>query len=322
MANEVGRLVLQSLERQGLRLLSLDLVLRLLLKGQTELYGWDLAPETQRAGAGARVEDAEDLDEEAWYARQREEESTVMQLENEEVVSALISASERADGRAHLALALLTKNDWDELPAPDYRDGRHWYERSRSGEKLRGVEREWAEDYLRRVEEERRAETHLATAADLGQPDALLLMAQRHADPRFFELQAPTVHAEPIVIARLADDMGYLEAATRWWELAAARGNLHAMRALMRESQSTDVLRCWTWFHLAKLHGKDLTQDDYRAIHEDGSPYNDDVGGPLFAVGEDGIDLPQADEATQKSAEARALEIFSGSGHGEEDRGA
>lgn len=318
VAGEVGHFALAAIEQGGLRLLPLDLVLRLLLDGQTELCGWDLAPAAEGFDARVPAEDAdvlddnEDLGEEAWYARQREEEeAAVMDLASEEVIFALTFAIERADGRAHLAMALLLAGDLDELHPSNSIDGRYWHDRERMGHVLSGVEKEWAEGYRERVDAQQRSRAHLTAAADLRQPDALLLMAQRYGDPRFFALQRPHVYADPVSVARLADHMGHPEAAVAWLESAAEEGDMAAMRELIQEKQSTDPRKCWTWFHLAKLHGKDLTRDDYHAINEDGSPYDDDVGGPLFADGEDGVELPEADEAIRQLAEARALEIFS-----------
>lgn len=37
--------------------------------------------------------------------------------------------------------------------------------------------------------------------------------------------------------------------------------------------------------------GTDLSKDAYFAINEDGSEYDDDVGGPAYAAGRDGVDL-------------------------------
>ncbi len=59
------------------------------------------------------------------------------------------------------------------------------------------------------------------------------------------------------------------------------------------------------------LFGKDLRKDDYHAIHENGQPYDDDVGGPLFAVGDDGIELPDADPAVQEVVGQLAVAIYS-----------
>lgn len=52
-----------------------------------------------------------------------------------------------------------------------------------------------------------------------------------------------------------------------------------------------DLLRCWTWLYLSKLIGTDLTRNAHDAINEDGSNCDDDVGGPAYVEGRDGVDL-------------------------------
>jgi len=51
------------------------------------------------------------------------------------------------------------------------------------------------------------------------------------------------------------------------------------------------------WVYLARLVGTDLTQDEYRAIHEDGSPYDDDVEGTVHLGGRGGVELNPLDAA-------------------------
>jgi hypothetical protein len=73
--------------------------------------------------------------------------------------------------------------------------------------------------------------------------------------------------------------------------LAAEAGDVEAMRRLIEEFDQDDLPRCWTWVYLAQLLDTDLTRDDYYAIHEDGSDYDDDVGGPMFVADQEGIKL-------------------------------
>jgi hypothetical protein len=61
---------------------------------------------------------------------------------------------------------------------------------------------------------------------------------------------------------------------------------------------------------LSQLVGTDLLADDYRAIHEDGSDYDDDVGGPLFVDGRDGVELEPIAAQDDAIARRMALEIF------------
>jgi hypothetical protein len=73
--------------------------------------------------------------------------------------------------------------------------------------------------------------------------------------------------------------------------IAAESGDMYAMRQLIEEFDQNDLVRCWTWMYLLQLLETDLSIDDYQAIHEDGSLYDDDVGGPMFVDGEQGIKL-------------------------------
>jgi hypothetical protein len=291
----------------------LDLLLERLLEGERELYWEDFAMESS---AEARDQDFDEDDEEAWRAKWQAQEEAYLELDSAEVVEALLEAAGRRDGRAHLALALLADDEL--LEGADFgrtsADGRYWYERQLDGAVLTGVEKEWAEHYASLRNGRQSAEHHLSAAADLGQHDALLLIAEKDGDTRFFDLPDPKVHADPYEVSTLADRMGRHDQALMWLEEAAQAGDMRAMRELIEDRQADDPLKCWTWFHLAKLHGKDLTLDDYRAVHEDGSDYDDDVGGNMFAVGEDGLDLPTASDEIQEVARRRAVEIFEWSG--------
>jgi hypothetical protein len=59
-----------------------------------------------------------------------------------------------------------------------------------------------------------------------------------------------------------------------------------------------------------QLLGTDLTRDDYYAINEDGSIYDDDVGGPLHVAGRGGINITPLSENQDSLARQAAQEIF------------
>lgn len=242
------------------------------------------------------------------------------------IIQALHAAAARRDGRAHLALGLMfgastrtdsddfeDYDDFDELDElPDSRAGLYWYERQQKGETLTGVELEWAQAYADRIQRSNLAERdlavrlgsareHFSAAAELGQHDALLLLADRYGDDRFFDLENPQVKADPLWIADLAERVGRYEWAPAWITLAAERGNIRAMRELIEYHHQKDPFKAWTWFYLAQLMGTDLTQDNYRAVHE---------GGAMFAVGEDGVILPPADEQVRIQAQQEAKRLF------------
>ena len=56
--------------------------------------------------------------------------------------------------------------------------------------------------------------------------------------------------------------------------------------------------------------GRDLSQDWHEAINEEGTPYDDDVGGPAYVGGVDGIELvPLAAEENGRAKE-EAAQLF------------
>lgn len=311
---------------QSLGLVPWEDILEALLFGSRELYR-----ETPRDDAYYEaLYAALDNDPEGWP-----EDPEPLRLDSPFVCHALQKAAEQGEGRAHLALGLLIEHgglldaghqdgdddDEDLDDVPDSRAGLYWYQRQQNGEVLTGVELEWADGCAERVQRrvaasrERAARSssardHFNAAAALGQHDALLLLADRYGDDRFFDLQAPQVRADPLWIADIAQRVGRYEWTPAWLAMAAERGDMRAMRELMESWHADDPLKVWTWFHYAKLLGKDLTQGDYRAIHEDGSSYDDDVGGPMFVDGVDGVKLPMADESVRQEAQRAAHSLF------------
>ncbi len=314
-AGKIEHVVLGAMESAAIRMLPLDLAVSILLEGRYELYADDLQSHVGKSNElteRAEDDDLSYLDDEQWHARQQEELDAVIDLSSEQVLASLNAAIDRCDARAHLCMALLLAGDPEALAhVGDSGGGKYWFDQEQKGKELVGVEKEWAEGYKQQVALRGEMHGHLVKAADLGHPDALLLMAQHHGDPRFFSLTCPRINGDPMFVASLADQLGYPAAAQIWLERAAYEGDMMAMRALIRDHHKNNPLKCWTWFNLAQLHGTDLTADDYRAVHDDGSIYDDDVGGPLHVVGEPGIELPEADDATRRDAKMQAQVIFS-----------
>jgi hypothetical protein len=56
--------------------------------------------------------------------------------------------------------------------------------------------------------------------------------------------------------------------------------------------------------------GTDLSKDDHYAINEDGSEYDDDVGGPVYAAGRDGVDLESLSAEQDATAKDAARNLF------------
>ena len=113
-----------------------------------------------------------------------------------------------------------------------------------------------------------------------------------------------------MLVAEIARELGRSDEHRYWLTVAANAGNIGAMRELIESYDDKDLLRCWTLVYLSQLLGEDLTQDRHYAIHEDGSRYDDDVGGSMFVDGEEGIDLPSLESEQDTLARNAAEKLF------------
>lgn len=116
---------------------------------------------------------------------------------------------------------------------------------------------------------------------------------------------------DPTKVAEIAARLGREKDARRWLTIAAEAGDIGAMRQLIDGYDRGDLLRCWTWVYLAQLASTDLTQAKHYAINEDGSEYDDDVGGPVFVAGDDSVDLIALAPEQDAVAQAEAQRLFS-----------
>ncbi|MCT4541679.1 hypothetical protein NSY55_26650 [Pseudomonas aeruginosa] len=149
---------------------------------------------------------------------------------------------------------------------------------------------------------------HLLAAARGGDKRALLITAERYSDPGALELE-PSDEMNPYDMVELADTHGQYEQAHQWLTLLAREGDVSAMRDLIEDRGETPF-RAWVWMHLSRMLGDDLSQDRHVAINENGTPYDDDVGGPAYVGGEDGIELvPLAPEENSRAKE-EAAQLF------------
>ncbi|WP_353088950.1 hypothetical protein [Stenotrophomonas sepilia] len=149
---------------------------------------------------------------------------------------------------------------------------------------------------------------HLLEAARGKDRRALLLTAERYGDPGVLELE-PSDDMDAYEMADLADANGRPELAHQWLAVRARSGDLSAMRTLI-ENHNETPFRAWVWIHLSRMLGRDLSQDRFEAIDEYGGPYDDDVGGPAYVGGEDGIELVPLAADENRRAEEEAAQLF------------
>lgn len=214
------------------------------------------------------------------------------------LLEGLEAAATKGNALAHYALALICSSDEDdrEQISP------YWHTQAQQGRALTDVQRDWADAWTSQQTAAEKHLFHLREAARLGNVWALFDLAEQFGDPAFFDAAADSADVDPVRAAEIAEELGRAKDARHWLTVAAEAGNTYAMRVLIKEYDHENLRRCWTWLHLARLVGIDLTLDDYRAINEDGSDYDDDVGGPAYVGGVGGVQLDPL--STEQNVEA------------------
>jgi len=224
------------------------------------------------------------------------------------VFSTLETLAKTGNPLAHYALALHHENG-DESDE-DGISNDYWYKQMQSGRELGSAEKEFALAYQRQLASESKYQFHLREAARLGCDQALFDLAEKFGDIAFFIGHHRDVDTDPMRVAEIAGKLRRYDDHRYWLTVAADSGNIGAMRELIESYEKKDLVRCWTWVYLSQLLGNDLTQNRYSAINEDGSSYNDDIGGPLYAAGEDGVSLPLLNDEQRISATHAAENLF------------
>ena len=218
--------------------------------------------------------------------------------------SGLEEAAKRGSPKAHYVLSLILKSDGESHAGSSY-----WHDRQLQGEQLSGVELEWANAHQVANDQEDERLRHLREAARLGHPDACVDAAEEFQDPDFLRLAGGAQVRDPAHAAEVAAALGQVEQARNWCFMAAEGGDIDAIRWMIETFDRENLARCWTWVHFARLLGTDLTQSHYQLVNEDGSDYDDDVGGPGYPVGTDGVDLPRLDESQDANAHRDAANM-------------
>ena len=211
--------------------------------------------------------------------------------------SGLEEAAKRGSSKAHYVLSLILDSDEENHSSSSY-----WHDRQLQGDQLSGVELEWANAYRDAKQQEHERLRHLREAARLGHPDACVDAAEEFRDPEFLKLAGGGQVRDPGRASEVAAALGQVEQARNWCVMAAEGGDIDAIRWMIENFDRENLARCWKWVHFARLLGTDLTQSHYQLVNEDGSDYGDDVGGPGYPVGTDGVELPPLDESQDANA--------------------
>ncbi|MBF6650714.1 hypothetical protein [Methylobacter sp. BlB1] len=220
------------------------------------------------------------------------------------LLSELEGVASKGNASAHYVLALYY--------SPDNGRGQgseHWYNLEKQGRTLIGIEKEWADQFAKNLLHDEKYEFHLREASKLGNEDALLDLADVFGDPSFFE-QDRSINHDPVRAANIAENLEHIAGLKHWLTIAAEKGHIGSIIRLIEDLDSHDLQRCWTWIYFAQMLGADLAEDDYYAIHEDGSLYDDDVGGPMYVDGRDGINLDPLSKELDSIARQKAQALF------------
>jgi hypothetical protein len=176
-----------------------------------------------------------------------------------QLLAGLENAANKDNALAHYSLALIytPDDDYNRQVGIDY-----WYNQEKQGRVLTGVEKEWADQFARKIAKDAKYEFHLREAARLGNEHALFDLADKFADPSFFDKVKNSIEHDALRVVEVAEDMERMEDVRYWLTIAAEAGNIDSMRRLIKEFDQDDLQRCWTWIYLAQLLDTDLTRDD------------------------------------------------------------
>lgn len=218
--------------------------------------------------------------------------------------SGLEESASRGNASAHYALSLLLRTEGEPLGSS------YWHDRQEQGEQLYGAQLEWANAFRSAREDKAARVNHLREAARLGHPDACVDAAEEFDDPSFLRAIGDGRVRNPVRASEVAAEMGSIDQAKRWCEAAAEKGDIRAISLMVERYDQADLLRRWTWVYFAQSLGTDLTENKCFLINEDGSDYDDDVGGPGFPIESEGIQLESIDENQQAVAQREAASML------------
>lgn len=220
------------------------------------------------------------------------------------LLQGLESAAARGVAAAHYAIAKLLEGEADMYPAEEERFKKHF--------RRAGVWRtpfvSFAEVQADPLRAEEKYRHHLFEAARSEDLRALQEAGERYSDPGILD-HAPSEAIDPMSMVHLAAEHENIEKLRFWLTAAAREGNVAAMRELIL-GHGEPLEQAWVWIHLSRLMDHDLSADHYDLVHDNGSRYDDDLGGPGYVVGDDGIELEPLSEDADADAMKEAMRLF------------
>lgn len=213
-------------------------------------------------------------------------------IENDDLYEQLERIATKGEGKAHYCLAVLYAGRMGDSIPSDY-----WYNRLTAGETLDEFEQEFADNYRAYIENKVKFNAHLEDAIAHRVPYAIL-MKMRLGDggiPEEDHFYSDTERDE-----------------INLWALAehAGEGDIDAIEELSRLYSLRNPVLAKALVEFSTHLGVDISVDKTFAIDEYGHPYDDDIGGPMYADIVEGINIDGLNEEQELEAIALAGSWF------------
>ncbi len=222
----------------------------------------------------------------------------------------LTSAADRGHGIAAYAVARLLSNAMDDDEEPK---GSYWYQQMKVGKALTPHEHAFALEYAERLEFRSRYERYLTMAAKQRVADACIDASLLFDDPAWLAECDPELLISPMTALEALDHHGRRDLASQACRRAALSGDQEAIELMIAEYDAGSSIRAWGWIYFAEARDIQLEELEPRAyaVHENGSSYDDAIGGPMYAVEDEGLrpaPLEPSEDAQAKNFAARLVE--------------
>jgi hypothetical protein len=187
----------------------------------------------------------------------------------------------------------------------------HWYEQSLKGQKLAGIQKQWADNYAKQIEPAQAFQFFMdqTDISDLAFPNIDHCIESGDCeliqDSICYHFDADEMlHLISKYWGEDYDDDFNLEPFNQWLKLSALQ---RPQRELIAEfiERNEDLIDQHSWSRFAKSHGIDVTQDDYYAINMDTGERWDEDYGPIGVDGYGGIKLQILPNELESKVQAR-----------------